>query len=274
MCVPPPAVGRTAVRLSPSRTRQDPTRAGVDGKPVRVDRAGDHRLPQAGAGVDHRLPPPAGHRVGGEQHPRGGRVHHPLHHHREPDLPVVDAGRGAVGDRPIRPQRRPAPADRLDDPVRPDHVQIGVLLAGEAGVGQVLRGRRGPHRDGHVLAQREVAVPNSRRDIGGHLSSQQHGAGPHRQLGPVAPADQLVHRTGDRPIGLGGDDEPVGHREPRADQLAEIRRLPPTVSSIPAPSADNGTTTVRRRPAARSWARAIAMTGHLPAAATPDDPAG
>ena len=34
----------------------------------------------------------------------------------------------------------------------PGQPQVGVLLAGEAGVGQVLRGRRGPHGDRHLAA--------------------------------------------------------------------------------------------------------------------------
>ena len=76
---PPPVVGRTAVRLSPSRRARS---WGV--RVSTVNRSGltapeTTASPRPGAGVDHRLPPPAGHRVGGEQHTGGDRVHHPLH---------------------------------------------------------------------------------------------------------------------------------------------------------------------------------------------------
>ena len=60
----------------------------------------------------------------------------------------VDALTSPVGHRPRRPQRGPAPAYGLQHRVGAADVQVGVLLAGEAGALEVLGGRRGADRHG------------------------------------------------------------------------------------------------------------------------------
>ena len=115
-------------------------RAPVDHPVVGVDRAGDDGVAKARRGVEHAAGAPAADRVGGEQHARDLRVDHPLHHHGELGARVRDARVGAVGHGPVRPQRRPAAAHRVQHGVDADHVQVGVLLAREA------RARAGPRR--------------------------------------------------------------------------------------------------------------------------------
>ena len=104
---------------------------GVDDEMVGVDRAGHHRLAQAGAGIDDSVPAVAGHRVGGKEHPGNLGVDHPLDNDREPHGGVIDAVGRPVTDRPVGPQGRPASAYRVEHGVRTDDVEVGVLLAGE-----------------------------------------------------------------------------------------------------------------------------------------------
>jgi hypothetical protein len=56
-----------------------------------------------------------------------------LDDHRQARRGVVDAVGRSVRHGPVGPQRRPAPVDRIEDGLDTHDVQIGVLLAGEAG---------------------------------------------------------------------------------------------------------------------------------------------
>ena len=164
------------------------TRPSVDQPVVGVDRAGDDGVAQPRRGVEHAAAAPAADRVGGEQHARGLCVDHPLHHHRELRARVRDARVGAVGHGPVRPERRPAAAHRVQHRVDADHVQVGVLLAREARAREVLgRGRR-PHRDGHRVAERGVGVGDRGGDVVGDRRREQSVAGPRREVGGVRAA--------------------------------------------------------------------------------------
>jgi hypothetical protein len=105
----------------------------IDDEMVGVDVTGDHGFAKPRRRVDDRLPAPAGHRVGGEHDTSHGRLHQVLDDHRQTRRGVVDAVGRSVHHGPVRPQRRPAPVDRIEDGFDTHDVQIGVLLAGEAG---------------------------------------------------------------------------------------------------------------------------------------------
>ena len=139
------AAGSSAER--PRRRSRIRPRCGVDDEVVGVHGAGDHRVAEATRGVEHGLPPPASHRVGREQHACRLGVHHSLHDDGQRDPGAVDALGGAVGDRAVGPQRRPAAMHGVEHIVDAGDVEVGVLLAGEARAGQVLRGGRRSHRD-------------------------------------------------------------------------------------------------------------------------------
>ncbi len=150
----------------------------------------------------------------------------------------VDGMAGPVPDRPVRPQRGPAVAHRRHQRVRADDVEIGVLLAGEARLGQVLgrRGRADGHR--HVVAQPGIGLADAVRDGGGHGSAARTALGDtgRRRLGrPGADhpghhlCDGVVEAVGRDEVVIGGrgDDESVGHGEPCPGEFAEIGPLAP-----------------------------------------------
>ena len=121
---------------------------------------------------------------------------------------------------------------RIEHPVRADDVEVGVLLAGETRRGQVLRGRRGPHRNRDVVAEGAVGTIDRIGDCGRHRRREDHGAG---SLGQLDESARLLRPGtggvddraqlgvgGDLLVGRRGDAEPWWHPKPRADQLAEI----------------------------------------------------
>ena len=119
----------------------------TDGKRVRGDRSRDDALAKSPRGIDHDLVAPAGHRVRGECDPRAVGGHHRLHNDGQPHHVMGEATLGAVGDGPVRPQRRPAAPDRRQYVRIPCYAEEGLLLARERRLGQVLGGGGGPHRD-------------------------------------------------------------------------------------------------------------------------------
>ncbi len=132
---------------------------------VRVHQAGDQGLAEAEAGVHGGDLPVARDGVGREQDAGRMREDHLLHDHGHVDLPVVEAVPQAVGHGPLGEQRRPAPADVLEDRRRTHDVQVGVLLAGEGGRRQVLCSRAGSHGVGGVLAELGERAGDRRRQI-------------------------------------------------------------------------------------------------------------
>ena len=130
------------IRLSPSRRVTILRSIGVDDEMVRVDRARDHGLPEAWTGVDDRFVPVAGDRVRRKHHASYCGIDHALHDHGQCHAAVIDPIGIAVADGTIGPQRGPAAPDRIEERYRTDHVEVGVLLAGEARVRQVLSGGR------------------------------------------------------------------------------------------------------------------------------------
>ena len=89
-----------------------------------------------------------------DRHDTGGTdigTDHALHTGGERDIVVVETVVDAVGDRTVVVQRREDPLHCLEDVVDTSDVQVGLLLAGEGRVGQVLGGGGGPHRPGDLL---------------------------------------------------------------------------------------------------------------------------
>lgn len=76
--------------------------------------------------------------------------------------------RRLVGHGPLGEQRGPAPADVLEDRLRPHDVQVRVLLAGEGGRRQVLRRCAGPDGVGKSLAGLSERAGDRRREIARH----------------------------------------------------------------------------------------------------------
>ena len=131
-----------------------------------------HHLTQAVAAVDqhHVLEPAFG--VDAEGHAAAAEVgaDHLLYAHAQAHLEVVVAQALAVHDRPVGEQAGKAVPHGHQQVLRPPDVQVGLLLAGEARIGQVLGGGAAAH--GHVggvlsvmLAHLEVAVHDALLDL-------------------------------------------------------------------------------------------------------------
>ena len=86
--------------------------------------------------------PPAGDRIGREQHPGGVGVDHALDHDGERHAVVDVAVVGPVRHRSLIPERGPTSADGIQQRLRSLDVEERVLLPGEARAREVLRGRR------------------------------------------------------------------------------------------------------------------------------------
>ena len=142
---------------------------------VRVDRALDHVLAQApGAGEEDRVLE-AGLGVDGEHDARAGGVgtDHLLHHDGQVDVELAEPLVVAVADGPVGEQRGEAALAGVDERLRAADVQVGVLLAGERGVRQILgRGRRA-HRHVHLravlLLHLAVGAEDGRAQVGREL---------------------------------------------------------------------------------------------------------
>jgi hypothetical protein len=123
-------------------TRHDRVRGEVDDVMIGIRGARHEALPQPADRVDGGAMTAAGDRIGGEQDPREARAHEPLHDDRERESTRAHLVRLAVRDRALVPQRRPAAPHGVDDRVLALDPEDGVLLAGEARLGQVLGRRR------------------------------------------------------------------------------------------------------------------------------------
>ena len=190
---------------------------------VRGDLAGDDHLADAPGGVDGHLGAVT---VGGvEGHGDAGDagVDHLLHDDGHGQTLVGDVVLEAVDDRAGGVEGGPALTDVLGDGVDADLPQVGVLLAGEGGVGQVLGGGRRTDRDGNLAAallhELRVRLEDGGAGRGGDGQRAQRLADLGGELldgGDVVGVDtlkRLVELVGDPGLpdegveGLGGDDE-------------------------------------------------------------------
>ena len=176
----------------------------------------DHHVTETGHGVHDHLRAAPGHRVRGEQHPGGSRVDHPLHHHGHRTASVGDARRLAVGDRPRARQRSPAVPHRVEQRLRAADAEHRLVLAGEAGLRQVLGRGAGP--DGDRADRRAAGRPR-----------RSPGSDPHR-----------VPRT--RACAALVTQNPSGTRSPARISSARPAALPPTRPDIPSSTSASATT--------------------------------
>ena len=127
---------------------------------IRIDRALHHGLAQpVGRGDEHHV---AKTRFGIEREQHAGtgdiRAHHALHARRQRHLGMGKAVMHAIGNGAVVIERRKHLPHIRQQVVVALHMQIGFLLPGKRGVGQILgRGRRA-HRNRHPIAQREIGL--------------------------------------------------------------------------------------------------------------------
>src|ERR687886_834823 len=131
-------------------------------KMIGIDGAGDHSLSETGAGVDHRLTALAGKGMSREEHASCNRINHLLDHHSQAHGRVIDAQALTVTDGPVGPQRSPAAFHRFEHRFDADDIEVGILLTGKTGEGQVFsRSRRAhSHRDRPAFPQLLIRLSN------------------------------------------------------------------------------------------------------------------
>ncbi len=155
------------------------------------------------------------------------RAHHLLDAHRQGDLAVVEAAVDAVRDGSVGKQRRIAQLAGVQQSAVAAHIQVGLLLAGEARVGQILGGRAAAH--GHVQVAAHARTEPVVGLDDGPLQIVGEFGGRDRVADLLAAASQLGDVLGVQPLEQLGDalveagllqEVPVslrGHREPRRD---------------------------------------------------------
>jgi hypothetical protein len=178
--------------------------------------------------LDQHLFLPAGEGVEGEEDPGRLRRYLLLDEDRHPDPTRVQAAPGGVGTGPLAPGGGPAGADRRQEggePIRPlpcHDVQDGVVLAGEGDLRQVLGGGGGADGEGgRKDGARLLQCPHH---LGGHCCLPQRGG-----VGIGAGGDVGLQEG---PVGVGGEAEGRGDRQPGAGHLGQPERLAPHAGSV------------------------------------------
>jgi len=106
---------------------------------IGIHRTGNNRFSQAGARVNDGLTPPTRYRIRGKENTRDFGIDHSLDDDGELHGSLVDAVGSSVDNGAVAPQRSPASADRIQHSGGADYMQVGILLAGEAGARVDLR---------------------------------------------------------------------------------------------------------------------------------------
>ncbi|KYF90140.1 hypothetical protein BE20_18790 [Sorangium cellulosum] len=191
---------------------------------------GDHGLAEARGDLQEHAVGALGHRVDGEQDAGELGRHHPLHHDGDVDAQVIDAARRPVGEGPRAPEGCPAPPQRDDQRVLADHVEVRLVLARERGVGEVLRRRRGAHRD-RRRAELAVGVADRALDPGQHRAPLEELRRRRGRVLPAARAEVRREALGEPPrarllgIRARAHHEPGRYREPEPEQLTQVGSL-------------------------------------------------
>ena len=205
---------------------------------VRVDRTLNHGFSQpVGAGDEDHVGK-AGFRVHREDDAAGGQVgaDHLHHRHRQRDLEVIEVALDAIADRPVGEERGEAALVGVDQQRLAAHVQVGVVLAREAGGRQILRGGRGAHGDAQVVPvlrhQGAPAFADLLFDFarqGGAVDQFADRVGAARQVVDVRLVEVVQQRVQaavqvvvgkNLAIGLGRHGEAVRHLDAQRDQFA------------------------------------------------------
>ena len=145
----------------------------VENELVGRNRTRHDRFAKSPAGVDHNLSALVRNGIGGKHHAGLFAGHHFLHDGAQRNAEVIVILLLAVIGGAGRPERSPALPHVIHDRRRSDHMQVSVLLSGERGVGQVLRG--GGASDGdvglfqpHLLRQFFVGFDDLLFDVSGN----------------------------------------------------------------------------------------------------------
>jgi hypothetical protein len=205
---------------------------------VGVDRTLHHRLAQSVARGEEDDVAKA--RLGVEREHDAGRAlvaaHHALHAGRQCHLVVGEAVVHAIGDGPIVVERGEDLAHALEHGIGADHVEEGLLLAGERGLRQILGGRAGAHRHRDLaVAARQFAVMGAHRlfEVGRHARGGDPAADLAAGLGQrldvlrvdlgQARGDALAQLVGAQELaeGVRRRGKPVGHADAARLELAE-----------------------------------------------------
>ena len=202
---------------------------------VRIDGAGHEGLAEGERRLHSGDLAVTGDGVGGEQDAGRQRQDHLLHDHSHLDTPMVDAVPHAVGHCPLGEQRRPAPADVLEDGGKPHDVEVRVVLPGEGSRREVLCGRARSHRvrgrpgepkhrvrdhTGHVVGHADLFDPAT------DLRCQRSQSFPVLRLEVLQLVELHVDRRHvgrDPPIGGRRDAEADGHAN--AVDAGQLRQL-------------------------------------------------
>ncbi len=158
-----------------------------DGVLVGVDLPADDRLAQSARRADDDDLGESALRVEGEDHPGTGQVRpdHDLNTDREGDLEVVEAHPLPVVDGSVGVEGGIAAMHRLQQLGGPPHVQVGLLLASEARLRQVLGGGAAAYGDLGVRAAFVAPQLLVRRDdLGPQPWGQRLGEGHRPYRGP------------------------------------------------------------------------------------------
>ena len=154
----------------------------VDVELVRIHRALHHRFAQTPGGGDEHHVAESGFRIQREQHAGAGdvRAHHALDAGGQRHLGVSKTVMHAIGDRTVVVERSEHLFHVRQQRIRAAHVQVGFLLAGERGIGQILgRGRRA-HCHRHIVAERGIGRTQTAFQRGRQAACRHPGA----DLGP------------------------------------------------------------------------------------------
>jgi hypothetical protein len=176
-------------------------------------------------------------RIGGEQRPGSLGFHHSLHDDRQADRCQVYPFVSPVCHRPRRPQASPAVLDRLEQRLRSAHVEVRILLAGEARSWQVLGGGRRSDGDRLSVLVRQPVVGGANlgfyfvwdlrpveQSVDTLLSRLESG----RAVGLGGEADDLALQAAsfdESIIRPGGEDESGWYWQSRVAQFAQVGAL-------------------------------------------------
>src|SRR6056297_727333 len=207
----------------------------VDVELVRVHGALYHGLAEPVRGGDEYGAPEAGLGVEREHHAGSADVaaDHVLDARRKGHQGVIEAVVHPVGDRPVVEQRGEYLVDGLDEPLEAFHVEEGLLLSRERGVGQVLGGGRGAHRHGDILAAGHrlpgrgdvLAQPRGQGGIHDPLPDFAAGGGKILDVVDVQRIEAMIDPVGETfvaeeiPVGLCGGGEAAGNGDAGGGQV-------------------------------------------------------
>ena len=229
--------------LAPELALEDGAEALLQGGLEDVELVGVHLalddvLAQAPGGGDEHHVAEAGLGVEREQDAARGEVgaHHLLHAHRERHRHVVEAVVDAIGDGAVGEERgEDAPAG-IQQGARAADVEIGLLLAGEGGRGQVLGRGGAAHGDVGIRAELGLELGVGARDlvgevrrelpVGDPVADARAGARERLDVGDVQARQRLADALHEAvvlevvAVALGGDGEAVRHAHPLRRELA------------------------------------------------------